>query len=94
MKKKSGAHCHIKEKEFLILIQGSCTGVINYGYGLEKIEMEGPTDALYVGEKVWHHFKNFSDDAILLALSSTNYDPTRSGYVEDYEKYTKEILKQ
>jgi hypothetical protein len=55
--------------------------------------MTGPTSAIYTGEYVWHHFKDFSTDAILLALSSTNYNPDRSDYIEDYEEY-KKIIKE
>ena len=32
-------------------------------------------------------FKDFSDDALLVALSSTNYSPDRSDYLEDYKAY-------
>jgi len=87
----TGAHCHKIEKEFFILIQGKATAVIDRGQGLEEFVMEGPSSALYVGEYVWHHFKDFSEDAILLALSSTNYNPNRSEYIEDYEEYKKVI---
>lgn len=89
---KTGAHCHKIEKEFFILIQGKATAVIDRGSGLEEFAMEGPSSALYVGEYVWHHFKDFSEDAILLALSSTNYNPNRSDYIEDYEEYKKVIV--
>ncbi len=85
----TGAHCHKVEKEFFILQSGTCVAVIDRGNGLEEIKMEGPTSALYVGNYVWHHFKDFSADAILLALSSTNYAPDRSDYIEDYEEYKK-----
>lgn len=87
----TGSHCHKIEKEFFILQQGSCTAVIDDGSGLREIEMTAPTSALYVSEYVWHHFKNFSPDAVLLALSSTNYSPDRSDYIEDYEEYRTRI---
>ena len=87
----TGSHCHKTEEEFFIMIQGSCTAVIDQGNGLEKILMEGPTSAIHVGNYIWHHFEDFSDDAILLALSSTNYSPDRSDYIEDYEEYKKAI---
>lgn len=87
----TGAHCHKIEKEFFILQNGTCTAVIDQGNGIEEIKMQGPTSAMYVGEYVWHHFKDFSADAILIALSSTNYNPDRSDYVEDYEKYKESI---
>lgn len=91
---KTGAHCHKIEKEFFILQNGACVAVIDRGNGLEEIKMTGPSSALYVGEYVWHHFKDFSEDAILLALSSTNYKPDRSDYIEDYEEYKKTIMKK
>lgn len=88
---KTGAHCHKVEQEFFVLQQGSCTAVINQGNGLEEIKMTSPTSAIYVPAFVWHHFKDFSADAILLALSSTNYNPDRSDYIEDYEEFRTRI---
>ena len=85
----SGAHCHKIEKELFIMIKGTATAVIDQGNGLEEIPLMGPTSALYIGNYVWHHFKDFSPDAVMLALSSTNYSPDRSDYIEDYEKYKK-----
>lgn len=85
----TGAHCHKVEKEFFIMIQGKATAVIDKGNGLEEIIMQGPTSAIYVANWVWHGFKDFSADAILLALSSTNYNADRSDYVEDYEEFKK-----
>lgn len=90
-KKQSGAHCHKIEAELFILIQGTCTAVIDHGEGQKEISMKSPTSAMYVGEYVWHHFKDFSDDTILLAVSSTNYNPNREDYIEDYAEYQKAI---
>lgn len=86
---ETGSHCHKIEEEFFIFIQGSGTAVIDKGDGLEEIRVEGPTSGLYVGPYVWHQFKDLSPDAILLALSSTNYNPDRSDYIENYEEYKK-----
>jgi len=83
----TGAHCHKVEEEFFIMMQGSATAVIDRGNGLEEFTLLGPSNALYVPNYVWHHFKDFSADAILLALSSTNYNPDRSDYIEDYQQF-------
>ena len=91
IKEATGAHCHKVEEEFFVLQKGSCTAVIDEGNGLEEIIMTGPTSALYIPAFVWHHFKDFSADAVLLALSSTNYSADRSDYVEDYEEF-KQII--
>lgn len=88
-KDKTGAHCHLVEEEFFIMVQGKATMVIDQGNGIEEFQFTGPTSGAYVGNYIWHHFKNFSDDAVLLALSSTNYSPDRSDYIEDYDDYLK-----
>lgn len=82
-----GKHCHHDEKELFVMIKGSCVATIDQGRGFEKIKMEAPTDAIYVGNYIWHQFDEFSEDAILLALSSTNYNPDRTDYIEDYDEY-------
>jgi hypothetical protein len=87
----SGSHCHLKEKELFVMLAGSCTAVIDKGNGLEEIPFNSPTDAIYVGNYIWHHFKDFSKDAVLLAISSTNYNPNREDYIEDYEKYKQKV---
>jgi hypothetical protein len=92
IKNATGAHCHKIEKEMFILQKGFCTAVIDRGNGIEEVPMSSPTSAIYVGNFVWHHFKDFSADAVLLALSSTNYSPDRSDYIDDYEEY-KEVVK-
>lgn len=88
-KEAAGQHCHKVEEEFFILIQGSATAIIDQGQGLEEISLQGPSAALFVPAGVWHGFKNFSTDAILLALSSTNYNSDRSDYIENYEEFKK-----
>ena len=86
----TGQHCHYKEIEFFICQRGTMTAVIDQGNGKEEIPMVAG-DAMYVGDHVWHGFKDASVDAVLLALSSTNYSPDRSDYLTDYDEYQKLI---
>jgi len=90
----TGSHCHKTEEELFVVLRGSCTLVVDRGNGLEEMEFKGPLDAAYVPNYVWHHFKDFSSDTILLALSSTNYQPDRSDYIEDYEIFLEERKKK
>lgn len=83
----SGEHCHYIEEELFVLMQGTCTAIIDRGNGKEEFPMEGPKHAIYAGNYIWHGFKDYSEDAILLAITSTNYNPDRSDYLEDYDKY-------
>jgi len=86
-----GGHCHKVEEELFIMTRGNCTAVLDRGNGLEETPFK-LGDAIYVSNYVWHAFKNFSSDAILFALSSTNYNPDRSDYVENYEEF-QEVIK-
>lgn len=91
MKQSTGQHCHKEEQEFFIMMRGTCTAVIDWGEGRKELPFHAPSDAMYVGNYVWHGFKDFSSDAILLALSSTNYNIDRSDYIEEYVEYQKVI---
>src|SRR5258706_9801459 len=85
----TGQHCHREEKEMFVMVKGSCTAVIDCGRGKEDISLVAPSDAIYIPNYVWHGFKDFSADAILMAVSSTNYREDRSDYIEEYDEYLK-----
>ncbi|MFC1653730.1 FdtA/QdtA family cupin domain-containing protein [Patescibacteria group bacterium] len=88
--KKTGSHCHLREEdELFVMVSGSCTIVVDDGHGLEEIKLEGPKKAIFIPAKVWHHFKDMTDDAIVCAISSTNYNSERSDYCEDYNEFKK-----
>lgn len=86
---QTGEHCHKLEEELFIQLRGSSAAIIDQGQGKEEIVMQGPGDAVYVPNFVWHGFKNMSPDSVILALSSTNYNSRREDYVEDYEEFKK-----
>jgi mannose-6-phosphate isomerase-like protein (cupin superfamily) len=85
-KQATGQHCHKEERELFVMQKGACTAVIDCGKGKEDVRLE-TGDAIYVGAYVWHGFKDFTDDAMVLAMSSTNYREDRSDYIEDYDEY-------
>ena len=86
--KKSGQHAHTDEDEVFVVIQGSTQIILDDGSGLNKIKFT-KNDIAWVPRLVWHGYENFSADCIILALTSTNYDPSRAGYVDDYEEFKK-----
>lgn len=86
----TGQHVHPEqEDELFVQIQGSCTIVVDDGQGLEEIRLVGGKSAIYIPHMVWHGFKDQSPDSILMALTSTNYDPSRADYVETYDEFKK-----
>jgi len=87
---KTGNHAHRqKEDEMFVMIQGSCTIHVDDGHGIEDIKLTGPHSAILVPHLVWHGFTELSPDAIILAVTSTNYDPARTDYCENYEEFQK-----
>lgn len=82
----TGQHCHRVEQEVFACFGGAVTAVIDEGMGLKEVVIkEG--EAIYVGTYVWHHFRDFTTDAILVALSSTDYNPNREDYIQDYAEF-------
>lgn len=86
----TGNHAHRQhEDELFIQVQGQSTIVVDDGTGLTDVVLTGPQNAISIPHMVWHGFKDFSPDAIILALTSTNYEPSRSDYIEDYDEFKK-----
>jgi len=87
-KKPTGSHCHKVEQECFICFSGGCVAEIDDGSGLRDIPLV-PGDAIYVPAYVWHHFKVWQPHTVIVALSSTNFDPTRADYIMNYEEFKK-----
>ncbi len=86
----TGAHAHRVEQECFVCFVGEVTAVIDSdAKGLKEIRLH-QGEAIYVGNYVWHHFKDFSKDCCLMALSSTNYDFSRQDYINDYGEFVKQ----
>lgn len=84
---KSGQHCHTDdENEIFIVIKGTVDMVLDDGSGMETVNLT-QNNIVWVPRLVWHGFEKLSPDAIVLALTSTNYDPERKGYLDDYKKF-------
>ncbi len=85
---KTGQHCHKIEEEVFIQAKGNSVAIIDKGNGKEEISLvEG--DVIYVPNYDWHGFITPSVDAVIIALSSTNYILDRSDYIEDYDEFQK-----
>jgi dTDP-4-dehydrorhamnose 3,5-epimerase-like enzyme len=92
--KCSGQHAHSDdENELFVVIQGKTKMVLDDDGSGKKTVSLSVNDTVWVPRLVWHGFENLSADAIVLALTTTNYDPERKGYVEDYREFKKIIKK-
>ena len=88
-KSTRGGHAHIIEKEVFLCAQGKCTSIIDSGKGKEEIALDSPEKAIFIDTMVWHEFTDFSEDCVLLALSSTPYLPGKTNYIHSYEEFLK-----
>ena len=89
----TGSHCHKMEQECFICFQGSVIAEIDDGSGLKDVPLEAG-EAIYVGTYVWHHFKAWTPGTVLVALSSTTYNPKREDYINDYGEFKRALLTQ
>lgn len=87
-KETRGAHAHLIEEEIFVCIKGKCRALIDPdGTGKQEIWLDNPQKAIYCGVNCWHEFDSFSDDAVLLAISSTQYLPGTQNYVAEYKMF-------
>lgn len=88
-KETRGGHAHRTEKELFICVRGEFTARVHDGKEWQEHKLKGPDQAIYTDNMIWHEFTDFSENGILLAVSSTNYDP--SDYVHDFDQFLKEV---
>ena len=82
-----GAHAYYNTKQVLICISGSLKIKCFDGEKEEVYELNKPNEALYIEPYVWRTSFEHSSDAVLLVLSSLEYN--EEDYIRDYDKFLK-----
>jgi UDP-2-acetamido-3-amino-2,3-dideoxy-glucuronate N-acetyltransferase len=80
-----GEHAHRTLNEFLVCLRGSCSVVLDDGLTRDEVELNTPTVGLHVPPRIWRVHYKYSQDAILLALASHEYDA--GDYIRDYDAF-------
>lgn len=85
-----GAHAYHNTEQVLICISGSLK--VRYFDGINEYiyELNCPNEALYLSPKVWRTTFEHSSDAVLLVLSSLEYN--EADYIRDYDEFL-EVVK-
>ena len=86
--KPSGSHCHKVEEEVFFVARGACVAQVDDGTGMKDVPLK-QGDAMYVPAYVWHHFETWEPGTVVVAVSSTPYNPKRDDYITDYEDFKK-----
>jgi dTDP-4-dehydrorhamnose 3,5-epimerase-like enzyme len=86
-----GGHAHRIENELFVCQKGSVTARLHDGRQWHEKRLDSPKDAVRVDNMIWHEFTDFSEDALLLAVTSTNYDT--DDYIRDFDQFLNETSK-
>lgn len=85
-----GCHANRKSQFVLINVRGTSKVKVKYAEGKEEVyELDKPHKGIYLPTMVWKDMYDFSEDSILLCLSSEKYDAEE--YVRNFEEYLKEV---
>ena len=90
-KERRGFHSHNILEQVLIAVSGKVKILVKTPYDEEIVELNDPSEGLYIGPMIWREMYDFSNDAVLMVLASHEYD--ESDYIRDYEKYEIEAKK-
>jgi len=82
---RRGFHSHIDLQQMLICVHGSVKILTKTPYEEETVELNDPSQGLYIGPMVWREMYDFTPGAVLLVLASMHYD--ESDYIRDYQNY-------
>lgn len=83
--KVRGNHAHSHFHQFLLCLRGGCTITIDNGRVRTTFRLDSGRQGLHVPPLHWNTLSEFTSDAILLCLSSGEYDPAE--YISDYESF-------
>ena len=87
---KRGAHAYKNTKQVLICISGSINRSCFDGKNKTEYELNSPDQELYMSPNIWRETYNHSSNAVVLVLSSLEYD--ENDYIRDYDEFM-EVIK-
>ena len=80
-----GSHAYYNTEQVLICLSGSLKVKCFDGKKENIYELNRCDEALYVSPKIWRITFEHSSDAVILVLSSLEYD--EADYIRDYDKF-------
>tara|TARA_E500000178_G_C16857341_1_gene678011 strand:- start:69 stop:461 length:393 start_codon:yes stop_codon:yes gene_type:complete len=78
-----GNHAHLKTKQYLVAMNGSCKVTLDDGKSKKTYSLSSPHIGLLQEEMIWGEMHDFSDDCVLLVMADKNYD--NKDYIHDYK---------
>ena len=88
-----GQHANKKSQFVLINVAGKSKVKVKDGLGNEAVFSHNrPHTGIYLPQMVWKDMYDFSEDSVLLVLSSEHYDPEE--YIRNYDEFVKIVTKE
>ena len=88
-----GQHANKKSQFVLINVAGKSKVKVKDGLGNEAVfSLNRPHTGIYLPQMVWKDMYDFSDDSVLLVLSSEHYDSDE--YIRDYAEFVKLVTRK
>ncbi len=85
-----GQHANLKSQFVLVNVAGKSKVRVKDGLGNEAVfSLNRAHTGIYLPEMVWKDMYDFSEDSVLLVLSSEHYDPEE--YIRDYDTFVKMV---
>lgn len=84
-----GNHANRNSEFVLICLSGSCKINVKDGNNSKEYILNKPSIGLYIPKMIWKEMYDFSENAVLLALSSHFFNENE--YIDDFEQYKKEV---
>ena len=82
-----GGHAHREQHQFLVCVHGHCSVLADDRVNRQEFALDSPQTGLYLPPMIWSAQYNYSSDAVLLVLTSGEYDPAE--YIKDYAEFTR-----
>jgi len=84
-----GRHAHKKLEQVIFCLNGSFKFILDDGTKKIEKRMTTPNIGLYIGPYVWHEMKDFSEDVVIISITSDYYN--ENDYIRDYKTFKKMI---
>jgi len=86
---RRGFHAHKELNQIAIVLHGSCSFLLDDGVTRKNVELNSPTQGLFIDPMIWHEMFDFTHDCVLLMLASEVYD--ESDYIRNYDEFSASV---
>lgn len=80
-----GFHAHYNLEQVAICLKGSVTFILDDGKERKSVLLNSPSVGLHIRGLIWREMHDFSDDCVLMVVSSEHYD--KADYIRDYQYF-------